>query len=275
MTNKMKIEDKKMSEMKRTIEAVIFDWAGTTVDYGCFAPVQAFISAFETFGITPTVEEVRKPMGMLKRDHVKTMMHMERIRAEWQRVHNRDFTEEDIDQIYECSEKSIFKILHNYAEPKPYVVEVINTLRAQGIKIGSTTGYTDEMMAIVVPKAKENGYEPDCWFSPNAVNNMGRPYPYMIYENMKQLKVTSVHNVIKVGDTVSDIKEGLAAGILSVGIIEGSSCMGLSEEEYTSLSEVEKRAQCEKVRKIYEAAGADYIINNMSELPALIERLSM
>ena len=45
------------------------------------------------------------------------------------------FTEEDIDQIYECSEKSIFKILHNYAEPKPYVVEVINTLRAQGIKI--------------------------------------------------------------------------------------------------------------------------------------------
>ena len=271
----MKIEDKKMSEMKRTIEAVIFDWAGTTVDYGCFAPVQAFISAFETFGITPTVEEVRKPMGMLKRDHVKTMMHMERIRAEWQRVHNRDFTEEDIDQIYECSEKSIFKILHNYAEPKPYVVEVINTLRAQGIKIGSTTGYTDEMMAIVVPKAKENGYEPDCWFSPNAVNNMGRPYPYMIYENMKQLKVTSVHNVIKVGDSVSDIKEGLAAGILSVGIIEGSSCMGLSEEEYTSLSEVEKRAQCEKVRKIYEAAGADYIINNMSELPALIERLSM
>ena len=27
-------------------EAVIFDWAGTTVDYGCFAPGQAFLDAF-------------------------------------------------------------------------------------------------------------------------------------------------------------------------------------------------------------------------------------
>ena len=27
------------------IEGVIFDWAGTTVDDGCFAPVQAFIMA--------------------------------------------------------------------------------------------------------------------------------------------------------------------------------------------------------------------------------------
>ena len=44
-------------------DGIIFDWAGTTVDYGCFAPVKAFIEAFEQFGITPTLEEVRKPMG--------------------------------------------------------------------------------------------------------------------------------------------------------------------------------------------------------------------
>ena len=35
--------------IKKMIEAVIFDWAGTTVDYGCFAPVQAFIYAFEQY----------------------------------------------------------------------------------------------------------------------------------------------------------------------------------------------------------------------------------
>lgn len=29
--------------MNEKTEAVIFDWAGTTVDYGCFAPVQAFM----------------------------------------------------------------------------------------------------------------------------------------------------------------------------------------------------------------------------------------
>ena len=37
----------------KKIEAVIFDWAGTTVDYGSFAPVVAFAKAFEKFGIKP------------------------------------------------------------------------------------------------------------------------------------------------------------------------------------------------------------------------------
>lgn len=260
--------------MERKIEAVIFDWAGTTVDFGCFAPVQAFISAFEEFDITPTVEEVRKPMGMLKRDHIKTMMNMERIHQEWKRIHGRDFTEKDVDQVYEVSERSILKILDGYAAPKPYVLESVKRLREMGIKIGSTTGYTDEMMAIVVPKAKELGYAPDCWFSPNSVENMGRPYPYMIFKNLQELRVSSVKNVWKVGDTVSDIKEGIAAGVITVGVIEGSSVMALSEEQYNALSDDEKKTECEKVRKIYENAGADYVIQNMSELPKLVGKLS-
>ena len=44
------------------IEAVIFDWAGTTVDYGCFAPVKAFMEAFAHHGVPVTMEETRKPM---------------------------------------------------------------------------------------------------------------------------------------------------------------------------------------------------------------------
>lgn len=48
--------------MSKKIEAVIFDWAGTTVDYGCFAPVQAFTEVFKEFGVIPTMEEVRKRM---------------------------------------------------------------------------------------------------------------------------------------------------------------------------------------------------------------------
>ena len=48
--------------MSKKIEAVIFDWAGTIVDYGCFAPVQAFTEVFKEFGVIPTMEEVRKRM---------------------------------------------------------------------------------------------------------------------------------------------------------------------------------------------------------------------
>ena len=259
--------------MKTKVEAVIFDWAGTTVDFGCFAPVQAFIQAFEEFGITPTVEEVRKPMGMLKRDHIKTMMNMDRIHEEWIKIQGKDFTEEDIDRVYEASEAGILKILKDFAKPKPYVLAVIKTLRDMGIKIGSTTGYTDEMMDIVVPKAAENGYAPDCWFSPNATENMGRPYPYMIFKNLQTLKVSDVKNVVKVGDTISDIAEGIAAGVITVGVVEGSSIMALSEEQYNALSDSEKEEICTKVEKKFKDAGANYVIRNMSELPALIETL--
>ena len=66
----------------KKIEAVIFDWAGTTVDFGSTAPVQAFIEAFGKFGIAPTLEEVREPMGMPKWDHIHKMMQMDRIAGE-------------------------------------------------------------------------------------------------------------------------------------------------------------------------------------------------
>ncbi|MFQ7475563.1 phosphonoacetaldehyde hydrolase, partial [Anaerotignum sp.] len=213
-------------------DGIIFDWAGTTVDYGSFAPVQAFVEAFEAFGITPTLEEVRKPMGMLKIDHIRTMLSMDRIHDLWKEKQGRDWTEEDVQHVYEIFEKKIMEILSRFAEPKPYVVETIQKLREMGLKIGSTTGYTDEMMAVVVPGAKAKGYEPDCWFSPDTVGKCGRPYPYMIFKNMEALKLQDVSRVMKVGDTVSDIKEGKNAGMVAVGIIEGSSVLGLTQAEY-------------------------------------------
>lgn len=62
--------------MKQTIQGVIFDWAGTTVDFGCFAPVSAFVEAFRKAGIDVTLEETRAPMGKLKIEHIRTMLAM-------------------------------------------------------------------------------------------------------------------------------------------------------------------------------------------------------
>ena len=259
--------------MVRRIEAVIFDWAGTTVDFGCMAPVQAFVSAFQKYGITPTLDEVREPMGMLKRDHIRTMMNMERIHEEWKRVHGRDFAEEDVEEVYRTSERSLLDTVREFTDPKPYVLETVKALREKGIKIGSTTGYTDEMMEIVVPEAAKKGYSPDCWFSPNSVGNFGRPYPYMIFENLKKLEAASVGAAVKIGDTVSDIQEGLAAGMLSLGIVEGSSVMGLSEAEYAALSPEEKEAGRRSVEEKFLAAGASAVLRNLSELPAYLEGL--
>lgn len=257
----------------KKIEAVIFDWAGTTVDFGSFAPVQAFIKAFEEFGITPTVDEVRAPMGMLKWNHIHTMMQMPRIQKAWAISHGRDWTREDVDAVYQKSESGIMEILRDFAAPKPYVLDAVNILRTRGIKIGSTTGYTDEMMGIVVPEAARRGYMPDVWFSPDSVGKMGRPYPFMIFKNLEALKISSVSAAMKVGDTVADIKEGKNAGLISVGIIEGSSVMALSEQEYNSLSAKEKRMHWARVTKIYKDCGADYVLDNMERLPGLIEQI--
>lgn len=256
--------------MDKKTEAVIFDWAGTTVDYGCFAPVQAFTEVFKEFGIEPTMEEVRKPMGMLKIDHIRTMLSMERIQNLWREKYGKSSTEEDVQKMYTIYEKMLLGVLDQFAEVKPKVIETMEFLRKHGIKIGSTTGYTDKMMAIVTKKAKENGYEPDAWFSPDAVHQKGRPYPYMIFKNMEALEVTSIEHVIKVGDTISDIKEGKNAGVLSVAVLEGSSEMGLSQEEYEALSEEEKQDLCEKTKQNFLKAGADYVIRDMSDLLGIV-----
>lgn len=255
------------------IEAVIFDWAGTAVDYGCFAPVQAFREAFAHYDVPVTMEETRKPMGMLKRDHIRTMMKMERIAAEWKRVHGREATEEDVEAVYAQFEPKLFSILKNYSSPKPFVLETVDTLRKMGIKIGSSTGYTDAMMDIVVKGAAKEGYSPDFWISPDGVGGKGRPYPYMIFENMKVLGVSSVKNVVKVGDTVSDIREGVSAGVRSVGVIEGSSELGLTQEEFEQMSPEQKEKECCRVEQVFRKAGADFVIDNLSQLPALIRML--
>lgn len=253
------------------IEAVIFDWAGTTVDYGCFAPVQAFAEVFRHFEIEPMMEEVRKPMGMLKIDHIRTMLAMDRIQKEWAQKHGRDWNEEDVTAMYDLFEAKLLQILHRFAEPKPGVIKTVKWLRDHGITIGSTTGYTDVMMEIVTACAKERGYEPDAWFSPDSVNKTGRPYPFMIFENMKQLKISSVDRVIKVGDTVSDMKEGKHAGVWTVGVLEGSSEMGLTQTEYEQLSDCEKSCEKERVTAIYKAAGADYVIDTMEGFRHIVE----
>ena len=250
---------------------LIMDWAGTAVDYGCFAPVNAFDQAFRAFGVEATMEEIRRPMGMLKIDHIRTMLAMERIGACWAQVHGRAPEDKDAHAIYGVFETKLMESLEQYAMPKPGVLETVERLRAMGLRIGSTTGYTDAMMEVVTAGAARAGYAPDARFSPDAVDGLGRPYPYMIYANMKKFRIQSVHQVVKIGDTVSDIQEGLNAGICSLGVIEGSSVLGLTEAEWKALSAQEQAAAAEKARRTFEEAGAHGVLNRLEELPGWLE----
>jgi phosphonoacetaldehyde hydrolase len=256
------------------IEAVIFDWAGTTVDYGCFAPVKVFLDIFQQEGIEVTMEEARAPMGMLKIDHIREMLSMPRISRLWEEEHGRPFGEEDVEALHSTFETTLLTNLADYTDPIPHVIDTVDNLRDMGLKIGSTTGYTGSMMGIVVPHAEKKGYRPDFYITADDTNSFGRPFPYMIFRNMEALQLTAPWKVVKVGDTASDMKEGVNAGVWTVGVIEGSSEMGLTLEEFERLSETEKDQVRAKAEQVFYKNGADFTIRTMKELPELIERIN-
>ena len=200
-------------------------------------------------------------------------MKLERVSALFAEKYGRAWTEEDVDRIYAASVPALMAVLKDYCEPIPGVVETVAELRRMGLKIGSTTGYTKEMMDIVAPGAAARGYAPDSLVTPDETG-AGRPAPYMIFRNMEKLGVYPPANVVKAGDTLADVREGKNAGVWSVGIIEGSSELGLGREECAALSAAERAGRFAEVRERFYGAGADFVIDRITELPKLIEQIN-
>lgn len=254
----------------KKIECVIFDWAGTTVDYGCFAPVAAFLETFRRIGIEIKAEEARRPMGMTKIDHIRALFTMERIAAAFGARYGRAWTEDDVRARYADFKDSLFASLRDYTDPIPHVPETVAALRAAGLKIGSTTGYTAEMMDVVRPAAAEKGYAPDVCVTSDGLP-AGRPQPYMIYRNLCELGVASRRCAVKFGDTIADIREGVNAGVWTVGVVLGSNEMALTEAEAAALAPAEAAERMAEVRRRMYAAGADYVVDDITGLPGLVE----
>ena len=254
----------------KKIDCIIMDWAGTAVDYGCFAPVEAFVESFKAIGTPVTVAETRAHMGLTKIEEVRALFGIGHVKSDFHAKYGRDYDENDVQECYKKFQEELFRTLEYYSKPIPGVADVISRLRKQGVKVGSTTGYTRGMMDVVVPAAAAHGYIIDnCETSDNLPG--GRPKPYMIYQNMCRLDISSTRSVVKVGDTVSDIKEGVNAGAWSVGVILGSNELALTEKEVAEMPADELRERMKDVRYRMYAAGADYVIDGIEELPMLID----
>lgn len=257
----------------KKIECIIMDWAGTAVDYGCFAPVAAFVESFKAIGAPVTAAETRAHMGLTKIEEVRALFAIDHVQADFRAKYGRDWNEDDVQACYKKFQEELFATLEDYSEPITGVVETIAKLRADGLKVGSTTGYTREMMDVVIPAAAKRGYVIDnCVTSDNLPG--GRPRPYMIYQNMCEMGIDCARSIVKVGDTISDIKEGVNAGAWSVGVILGSNELALTEEEVKAMPADELKARMKAVRYKMYAAGAHYIIDDITELPLLIESIN-
>ncbi|MDA5559015.1 phosphonoacetaldehyde hydrolase [Shimia sp. MMG029] len=254
-------------------KAAVFDWAGTMVDFGSFAPMGVFVKAFEQFGITATIEHARGPMGAPKWDHIRTMMDMPEIASQWEAKYGNTPSDADVDKVYEIFVPMNEKVAADYADLVPGGKAAIDELRAMGLKIGSTTGYTRSIMENVLPVAAAQGYEPDNLVCSDDLPE-GRPGPLGMYKCMVDLVAYPPAAIIKVDDTEPGIKEGVAAGCVTVGVAMSGNAVGKTPEELAALSEEEIAALRAHATKILKDAGADYVIDSVADLPDLVRELS-
>jgi phosphonoacetaldehyde hydrolase len=254
------------------VQAVIMDWAGTAVDYGCCAPVAVFMEVYRQREVEISMAVAREPMGLEKKDHIRAIAANPAVAARWQERYGRPLDESDIEGLFHDSVALQTESVVNYAEPIPGCLETMAYLRKKGIKTGSSTGYSRPIMERLVPVAEKLGYRPDSIVCPSDVP-AGRPSPVMIYQNLSNLGVYPVEAVVKVGDTVHDIEEGLNAGAWTVQVTRSSNDLGLTLAEADALDSEILAARLAKIEEKFRRSGAHFVIPTVAELPGVIEQI--
>jgi len=254
--------------LRDRFDLVIFDWAGTMVDFGSDAPVQALIEAYEAEGVKITAAAARQDMGKAKRDHVNGLMAIPDVAAAWKDRFGRASNAEDAERIM----VRLGPLMREHAERAATLIpgarETYDLLRAMGFKIGSSTGYTREMMGPVLARAAEQGYVPDHVVC-SGETPTGRPSPLMIYKACAELGVWPLSRVIKVDDTEAGVVEGKAAGAFTAGVASGNT-LGLSLDDFNALPESERAYRLAAARQALRDAGADLVVDSVATLiPAL------
>jgi phosphonoacetaldehyde hydrolase len=254
------------------IEAVIVDWAGTTVDHGCMAPIAAFLEVFRRRGVTVSPAAARGPMGTHKRTHLERLSATPEVVAQWRARFGRAPSASDVDEMFAEFVPLQLAVLPDHAEPVPGCVEAVSALRARGVRIGSTTGFTRAMMDVLAPEAARRGFAPDAIVTADEVRR-ARPYPDMCLRNVMELGVSSVDACVKVDDTVAGVEEGLRAGMWTVGVVMTGNEVGCTEAELAAMDPGrQERLRAAGYARL-QAAGAHAVIDGIDGLPAVIDAI--
>lgn len=223
-----------------SIKLAVFDMAGTTVmDRSNVAA--AFINAFAKQELNITEADANPLMGYHKPLAIQLMLEklgLEPDAGFIEEIH-ADFEEEMVD-FYEYDPA---------VKPMPDAEEVFLQLKEKGIRIALNTGFSRRIAETIIHRFqwKEKGLIDD-YIGSNEVA-MGRPYTYMISELMKRAAVDDAKEVIKIGDTPVDIEEGRNAGCrMVIAMTTGATS-----------------------RDVLEAAAPDHVLNQLSDIPAILK----
>lgn len=258
--------------MTQPLKAVVFDWAGTMIDFGSRAPVVALCRAFAAEGVPVEEAEARADMGRAKRDHIRALLAQPRIAAAWADRHGAAPCEAAGDRIFAAIEPMMREAARACAALIPGAAAIAGRLQAAGVPVGSCTGYTRAMMADILPRAAEQGYRPDMLVCAGDTP-MGRPSPLMLWKNLVELGAWPADACVKVDDAEVGIAEGRAAGVWTIGVAASGNGVGLSQSALAALSAEDRAARIAAARAALRAAGAHVVIDSVADLPAALRQL--
>jgi phosphonoacetaldehyde hydrolase len=254
------------------IRAAILDWAGTTIDFGCQAPITSLVDAFAKVGVEVPLATARLPMGMAKWDHIRALLDMPAVAAAWHRAHGRDPISADVDDLYDRFLPLQVAAVARHAVLIPGTTETMAALATRGIRIGTTTGFPRRVMEVVIPAAAKQGYAPEVIVCAGETPS-GRPGPSMALKALIELDVHPVQAAVKIGDTVVDVAEGLNGGMWTIALAVSGNEVGLTAPEWAALP-ADRQAVLRHIatERLWQA-GAHEVVDSIAEVPAAIDRI--
>lgn len=258
-----------MEKVRQRYDAILFDWAGTTVDFGSRAPVEVFKTLFRRREFELTDQQVRKPMGLAKDLHIAALLQIPHVRQDWKQRFGAEPSQDDVNELYAEFLPLQMEILKTRTRLIPGVADAVKRLRDAGLRVGATTGYVRSLMDVAEPLAKAAGYAPEVNVCADEVSR-GRPWPEMNLLALARLGLKDPTRTIAVDDTSVGIEAGKKAGMLTIGVTLTGNSLGLDEAELEAMSEADQDVAHEQISHGFRAAGADYSVRSVAEIPALL-----
>lgn len=252
-----------MAGYRGPIKLVILDIAGTVCDgpqdlshlypsddgLAVKGPVIVFEKMFQKFDMDVDWATIRRPMGKFKKEHLADILAFEAVGRRFREAHGRDWTEADIDEMFDMFRPTMAEIAVTEELIRPFegLKEAVDQLQAAGILVGCDTGYPKETCdAIYGILEQKYGIRFDV--TADSENVRGRPTPFLVYDCMYKTNVYPPAAVVKADDITAGVEEGANSGAWTVGIY------ATGAHDYGTL----------------KAAGADYLVPGARHLPELI-----
>lgn len=193
-----------------SLSLVLFDIAGTTLlDEGLVDG--AFLRIFAGLDMPVTAEELQPYRGSAKRPIAEAMV----------RRYRPEGGDKLMDQIVAGFEEGVMARLRAGARPIAGTEETFQWLRAHGLKVGLTTGFSTRIRQVVCEVLGWEGLLDVTVCSDEVPES--RPAPWMVLESMRRADVYPASRVMTVGDTPRDLQAGTNAGCGAVvGVLSGS-----------------------------------------------------